>query len=78
MVNRNPSPDLLYTQKVLVDVGTLEKVVSSRSVSVEKERRLLRDVVNVSSSVTGHHQHDNRQKKDIRKLLHTLILLVLI
>ena len=50
MVNRNPSPDLLYTQKVLVDVGTLEKVVSSRSVSVEKESRLLRDVVKVSSS----------------------------
>ena len=49
-VNRNPSPDLLYTQKILVDVGTLENVVSSRSVSVEKESRLLRDVVKVSSS----------------------------
>jgi len=40
----------LYTQKVFVDVGTFEKVVSSRSVSVWNESRLLLDVVNVSSS----------------------------
>jgi hypothetical protein len=46
-----PSPDLLYTQKNLLLVGTLEKTVSMLIVSVENVRRWSGDVVKESSSV---------------------------
>lgn len=46
-----PSPELLYTQKVRVVLGTRENTVSSLTVSVENVRVLPTEVENVSSSV---------------------------
>ena len=46
-----PSPDLLYTQKVRVEVGMRENTVSSLTVSSENVNKLFGDVVKLSSSL---------------------------
>ena len=46
-----PSPDLLYTQKVLVEEGTVANNVSKRTVSVEKVSTFEGEVLKESSSV---------------------------
>ena len=51
LAQRKPSPERLYAQKEWVVVGTLAKVVSRLSVSVENVSLFCGDVVKESSSM---------------------------